>query len=174
LKYGKPAPRWTRGALEALSRYDWPGNVRQLENLVERLIILGSAEEIGLDDLPAEVLEDRSDDTPLPLPPRALASESVKVPRTIPTSVPTIDELEKQAIFDALYITKGNVKDAATMLGYGQATVYRKISVSASAWKDWDGCPTKKKTTNRRAKPDGRKIEVRSPVIDHIVNSPVA
>jgi Nif-specific regulatory protein len=47
----------SRAALECLSRYDWPGNVRELENVIERAIVLGSTDEIMVDDLPESVLE---------------------------------------------------------------------------------------------------------------------
>jgi len=47
--------RLTREALTALERYDWPGNVRELKNALERAIVLSRGEEIGVEDLPAEV-----------------------------------------------------------------------------------------------------------------------
>jgi Nif-specific regulatory protein len=47
----------SRDALACLARYEWPGNVRELENVIERAIVLGSTEEIMIDDLPESVLE---------------------------------------------------------------------------------------------------------------------
>ena len=47
----------SREALDCLARYEWPGNVRELENVIERAIVLGSTEEIMIDDLPESVLE---------------------------------------------------------------------------------------------------------------------
>jgi DNA-binding NtrC family response regulator len=48
--------RLTREALTALERYDWPGNVRELKNALERAVVLSREEEIGVQDLPAEVV----------------------------------------------------------------------------------------------------------------------
>lgn len=129
IKYGKEGPVLSRDALAALSNYDWPGNVRQLENLVERLVILGSGGEIDLLDLPPEISCNDKDATPLPPASRRLSPNAV----TFPTSrqgndpLPTMEQIEKQAILAALTRARGNVRDAAQMLGYGQATVYRKI-----------------------------------------------
>jgi DNA-binding NtrC family response regulator len=48
--------RLTKEALAALERYDWPGNVRELKNAIERSMVLASSEEIGVNDLPEEVV----------------------------------------------------------------------------------------------------------------------
>jgi DNA-binding NtrC family response regulator len=47
--------RLTREALAAIERYDWPGNVRELKNALERSLVLSRGDEIGVEDLPAEV-----------------------------------------------------------------------------------------------------------------------
>jgi DNA-binding NtrC family response regulator len=49
------ARRFTPSALEALSRYSWPGNVREVENLVERLTVLKPAGDLDVGDLPPQV-----------------------------------------------------------------------------------------------------------------------
>ncbi|HXI01863.1 MAG TPA: sigma-54 dependent transcriptional regulator [Candidatus Saccharimonadales bacterium] len=60
-RYAKETKRTVHGispdALEALRRYDWPGNVRELQNTIERALVLGSADEILLDDLPTHIVE---------------------------------------------------------------------------------------------------------------------
>ncbi|HJY87033.1 MAG TPA: sigma-54 dependent transcriptional regulator [Candidatus Acidoferrales bacterium] len=53
-RHGRSA-RLTREAMEALVRYDWPGNIRELKNALERSLILARGEEIGLKDLPEEI-----------------------------------------------------------------------------------------------------------------------
>ena len=53
-----------REALEALTLYDWPGNVRELINVIERAMLLGEAERIGLADLPPDVRGDRGAPVP--------------------------------------------------------------------------------------------------------------
>lgn len=101
-------------ALRTLKAYDWPGNVRQLENLIERLVVLSKEDIIQETTLPKEV--------------RRTGSEAATAPEETETSAPRrIDEIERQAILDALEASDGNVGEAATALGLGQATVYRKM-----------------------------------------------
>ncbi len=136
-------------ALSVLSGYAWPGNVRQLENLVERLVIFTQGAEIGVEMIPADIA---GGPTPGPAfraqigPGRGQASSSLVFeagPTTIPprfsgdlsavdsdssdTSLRPIDQIEKNAILQALQQSEGNVREAARILGLGQATVYRKI-----------------------------------------------
>jgi transcriptional regulator with GAF, ATPase, and Fis domain len=54
-EFGSPGRRLTTDTLDALCRYEWPGNVRQLENVISRALVLSSGEEIGVDLLPPEV-----------------------------------------------------------------------------------------------------------------------
>lgn len=117
LRLRKEMSGLTEAALELFSGYSWPGNVRQLENLVERLVILSRGGAIDRDDIPAEI------------------RGSVAIPRVadMPVEAPAegslrrIDLMEKQAIVEALQRVSGNVREAAKILGLGQATVYRKI-----------------------------------------------
>jgi two-component system nitrogen regulation response regulator NtrX len=51
-----PTGRVTREAMAALEKYDWPGNVRELKNALERSLVLCHGEEIGVEDLPHEVV----------------------------------------------------------------------------------------------------------------------
>ncbi len=127
-KYSKPMASFSDEAMQVLVRCLWPGNVRQLENLVERLVILSQTPTIIAEALPAEVYETATSDlgsgvgtfSPPPQPPLPLQGETT-------IGVQPLKELEKQAIIQALYQTKGNVREAAKLLGKGQATVYRKI-----------------------------------------------
>src|ERR687883_147313 len=57
---GRPAPRWSEGALQLLQRYRWPGNVRELGNIVERLAILHAGEEVLPSDVSTVLSPDRS------------------------------------------------------------------------------------------------------------------
>jgi DNA-binding NtrC family response regulator len=101
----------TPEALECLEAYDWPGNIRELENVIQRAIALGSKNLIRTWDLPKKVY-----------------SLSAK---TSPThSKPTRGTLawyEKKAIQNALTKCSGNRKNAAILLDVGEATIYRKI-----------------------------------------------
>ncbi|WZP00859.1 sigma-54 dependent transcriptional regulator [Isosphaeraceae bacterium EP7] len=111
-RHGLPAESISPGALNLLSRHDWPGNVRQLENLIERMVIFCREPEIGVAMLPPEIQA----------APPAPALLSMGIP-----DLRVFDRIEKQAILDALHQGNGNVREAARILGLGQATVYRKV-----------------------------------------------
>ena len=89
-------------------RYDWPGNVRELENAIERAVVLARASRIDAEDLPEEV--------GLALP---VASA--------PGEVKPLAEVEREYILAALRATGGNRAQAASRLGIGTATLYRKL-----------------------------------------------
>jgi len=54
-EYGRPEKRFSKDALAALSRHDWPGNIRALRNAVERALLLAPADEIQVSDLPLDL-----------------------------------------------------------------------------------------------------------------------
>jgi two-component system, NtrC family, response regulator HydG len=110
---GRPGATLSDSALSALAEHNWPGNVRELENFVERLAVLHSGPVIDAADV-NDALRKTS-----PAPVRPTDSE--------PSSLRPIDQMEYQAIAEALASARGNVKEAAQRLGLGQATVYRKI-----------------------------------------------
>ena len=111
-KFSKEGPREvTRIAPEALDllmRYDWPGNVRQLENIIERAFALGEGDMIYERDLPIEI--------------RELDSEMA-----INGSNLSLAENEKLLIQRALKQAGGSKPDAAKLLGINITTVYRKM-----------------------------------------------
>lgn len=88
-------------AQRCLQQYDWPGNIRELENTIERAVVLGSSEFIILEDLPESVLEQS-----------ALTSEAT--PNTFQSAVL---ELKKQLIINAVREAGGNYTQAAKNLG---------------------------------------------------------
>ncbi len=118
-------------ALECFSRYSWPGNVRQLENVCRRATIMAPAQEIDLEDLPAELtsgtegkLPDVRDDWEMNL--KKWAER-----RAVTGDMPILDEavprFERIMIRVALAQTRGRRQDAAKLLGWGRNTLTRKI-----------------------------------------------
>jgi DNA-binding NtrC family response regulator len=114
-------------AMRVLQQHDWPGNVRQLENTVERLVIFARGRIVESDQIPADdhlvsAYAERR---------RILAGRSaqrVNGEQFDPiVSLTPIERHERAAIVDALRRVDGHVVDAARLLGLGQATVYRKI-----------------------------------------------
>lgn len=96
-------------AMAKLMGYHWPGNVRQLENVIQRALALGVTDVLHENDLPREI-----------------AKQSDK---TMVTEVDlNLKELERKAIQQALHQSKGNKAEAAKLLGVNTTTVYRKMA----------------------------------------------
>jgi transcriptional regulator with GAF, ATPase, and Fis domain len=93
-----------------LMRYDWPGNIRELENAIERAVVLGSGDMIELEDLPETIREG--------------ASSSGSASRVIPLQG-AIDEAKRQAIARAFEQSRGDHPAAAKLLGVNPNYLYR-------------------------------------------------
>jgi transcriptional regulator with PAS, ATPase and Fis domain len=106
---------------QALVDYDWPGNIRQLEHVVQQLVAMNTGPWLSSADLPSVLLnrnqEQLSGPGALPSSPLHLTPEPV-----IPLA-----EVEKRAILNALEHTKGDRTFAAELLGIGRTTLYRKL-----------------------------------------------
>ena len=96
-------------AIRHLIHHDWPGNVRQLENCIERMVVIAGKRILDLDDLPQEILS---------------AQPFKAFP--FPVGV-TMKQLEERAIRETLKATGGNRKEAARILDIGLRTLHRKI-----------------------------------------------
>ena len=95
--------------LDLLMGYEWPGNVRQLENVIERAFALGQGDTIVVEDLPADI--------------RDLYKHTGM---SSPSSLNLVEN-EKLLIIRALRQTRGNKAEAANLLGINITTVYRKL-----------------------------------------------
>jgi DNA-binding NtrC family response regulator len=123
---GRDGLRITPEAMRVLVAAPWEGNVREVRNLAESLVVLTSGNEIRVEDLPAEMrslspapgVEPRT-------PPRPPAAGDPTKPAS--TAGLTMDEIERRAIEDALERTGGNRTQAAEMLGIGLRTLQRKL-----------------------------------------------
>lgn len=114
-------------ALSLLCEYNWPGNIRQLENFVERMIVLAKGEIIDADALPREWFSrgfvaagGGNGHSPMP----CCTSEPVTINNR---QLTRMESAERHLIIDALHRNNGVVSAAARFLGLGQATIYRKI-----------------------------------------------
>ncbi|GAB4340590.1 MAG: sigma-54 dependent transcriptional regulator [Candidatus Abyssubacteria bacterium] len=114
---GKNIKAVSEEALRLLMEYDWPGNVRELENLLERAMVLGDSEILGIENFPAQIVRLLHEPT-TPLD----ALSNLKLPERGLSLIETIEEIEKSFIRDALERTGGNKTKAAELLG-----VTRKI-----------------------------------------------
>ena len=104
---GKDVAGFTSDALRALERYDYPGNVRELENVVERSVALADSRSIGLGDLPTEVAGAAS----------APAGEILTLPPAGANLDEILNEVERRLLLSALERTDGNRTAAAKLLG---------------------------------------------------------
>ncbi len=117
---GMAPKRVYRETLEVLQRYAWPGNVRQLENMVERAVILsGDRAELYPQDFA--------------LPKAAREEGVVAVPETGMDLQATVERLERTLIEQALRRTGGNKSQAADMLGLKRTTLTAKMKVLEAA-----------------------------------------
>jgi DNA-binding NtrC family response regulator len=116
---GRNVDGFTDDALEALRAYRWPGNLRELRNVIECAVVLGEGPLITLDDLlPAmrgsagvEATADSADDDPF----------VVRLPSDLAT-------LEARAVDVALRVSGGNRTRAAALLGISRVTLYKKLA----------------------------------------------
>jgi DNA-binding NtrC family response regulator len=108
-KHGRPARRFERDALAALGCYDFPGNVRELANVVERAVVIAEGEQIGARELPEAV--------------RAAATANTRRARR-----PTLAELEAEYIRETLEACGGNKSEAARVLGISRKNLYERLA----------------------------------------------
>jgi two-component system response regulator PilR (NtrC family) len=135
-----PAPRLTAGALQTLSRYAFPGNVRELENLLHRALALAGGEWIDADDLglPDTLLDEgrsESQFAALELPVEAAVAEGVSLPEELPSDLARyLDEVERAILLRALELHRFNRTAAAASLGLSLRQIrYRMARLAISA-----------------------------------------
>jgi DNA-binding NtrC family response regulator len=114
---------------DTLRDYDWPGNVRELENCIQRMVALNSGPVLTPADLPSALAGDFASRQPIPaaLAAAAAAECGPKGIRLPDAPLLRLEELEKQAILQALEYTHGERGRAAELLGIGRTTLYRRI-----------------------------------------------
>lgn len=110
-KYGKKCAQRIIGispeARRCLTNYDWPGNVRQLQNVIERAVVLGTEDVIRIEDLPEEVVE----------------SSSAPVTKY----QDLLRQSKRKLILEALDKAKGDHAEAAQMLGIHSSNLHRMV-----------------------------------------------
>ncbi len=127
-KVHKISQGFTSDALNAMRSYCWPGNVRQLQNAVERAVLLGKSEYIGLNDLPAEITAEKSTDKSLQLNESGVDGEDNSVkPENVRQLKDALAEPERKIILAALQAFQWNRIETAQALGINRTTLYKKM-----------------------------------------------
>ena len=118
-RHGKVIKGMTLAARMKLGSFPWPGNVRQLRNVIESMVVVDCDEMLDVDDLPLELEPVASGAAPAP---------SAGIETGVATFVGRrLDEVERILITETLKLTGGNREQAAELLGIGERTLYRKI-----------------------------------------------
>jgi transcriptional regulator with GAF, ATPase, and Fis domain len=146
-RIGKPVAHLDDEAVEALVAYDWPGNIRELENAIERAVVLADGSALTLDDLPTEIRRPSSSRATPALPRRrertvaasttsrlSLPGPAVASTPSTTATLPAADDLdvelsayERQRLTDALDEARGNKSEAARLLGMPRSTFCSKM-----------------------------------------------
>lgn len=116
-RHGRAVEHMSKSARQALMSYDWPGNIRQLRNMIERMVVVDLDGLLDVDDLPDEIAP----------PPRQ--GNEPQISHEGPGSLigRPLSEVERHYIEKTLELTEGKREEAAGLLGIGERTLYRKI-----------------------------------------------
>lgn len=124
-RHGKSNCNFSPAVTRRFFGYEWPGNIRQLRNFVETMVVLDTDGILDLDDLPPELLEGEAgtEITTSPIDSGTISSTSIG------SSLlgKTMHDIEKWAILETLQMTGGNREEAARILQIGARTLYRKL-----------------------------------------------
>jgi two-component system response regulator HydG len=110
LQYNKNIHDLSPATVQRLLRHNWPGNIRELESVIERAVLFCAGKQLDPDCLPEEFHGPR------------LSSSSFVIPPLVP-----MEEIEREAILQTLERTSGNVRRSAQILRFPRPTFYRKL-----------------------------------------------
>jgi len=110
---GQSTPGFSDEAVKMMQDYAWPGNVRELQNVVERAVLLGGKECLGIADLPAEM--------------RATIERTERGYSRGQTLKEALENPEREIIRQVLESFKGNRNQTADALGINRTTLYKKM-----------------------------------------------
>jgi two-component system response regulator HydG len=134
-RHNRPPSNFSPAVTRKFYSYDWPGNIRQLRNFVETMVVLDTDGRLDLDDLPPELMDPFADapatlEVASPAAEESLGGVTSHLPQASPMPEligKSMDEIEKWAITETLRMTNGNREEAAKILDIGARTLYRKL-----------------------------------------------
>lgn len=121
--YNRPQLEFTPSALKLIGQYNWPGNIRELRNKVERAVVMATGNVIEARDIDVRVPAMNQDETDENMPVDLQDAESLRVKMGTP-----LKDVESQVIQKTLNMLNGDKKLTAKVLGIHERTIYRKIS----------------------------------------------
>jgi transcriptional regulator of acetoin/glycerol metabolism len=113
-RHAVPLRRLNPEVMAVLRAYSWPGNVREMRNIIENLLLTSREEEVAIDELPAELLDETG---------------TIGVAEPVPLQSASLEETERVAIARAVHGAHGNLAQAARSLGVSRSTLYRKLEL---------------------------------------------
>ncbi|MGM0599747.1 MAG: sigma-54 interaction domain-containing protein [Candidatus Rifleibacteriota bacterium] len=125
-------------AMTALKNYEWPGNVRELMNVIERALLLGDGRRIELEDLPPEIISNKSCDNPPDLMPETVISQSEL--NSLPWKYARklwLDRLEKIYFENLLKSCNGKIGETAKRAGITARALHQKMTQHGIDKKDF-------------------------------------
>lgn len=119
IELGKEVKGFSNEASIALNNYTWPGNIRQLKNIVRKATLLAQGDEIELSDFQFDLIENQKN-----------TEQHLLTPSSIHGSIELYDEKdEKQKIISALQLANNNKSKAAKLLNIDRKTLYNKLKL---------------------------------------------
>ncbi len=125
--HGRSVQSVRTGAMAKLSAFPWPGNVRQLRNVLETAVLVTPGDAIDVANLPPEVAAVETPRMPVQPGSGAAAASSDPGSSSLDDLVMPLPEVERILIRNALRLKGGNREQAAKALGISERTLYRKI-----------------------------------------------
>ena len=127
-KYGEEIKKQIVGfspqAAKYLTRHNWPGNIRELQNTIERAVLMAESNVIGVDDLSINSASSESQ-----------PGDSVKI--KIPPGGIKLDDLERDTLLEALKMSNWVQKDAAELLGVSRRVLNYKVKIHNITHERW-------------------------------------
>lgn len=117
-RYNRPAERFSKDCMKRMLDYPWPGNIRELKNMIERAVALSSEAEIRLE---------QDGDAAAPWAATLMQTKTTSNAEAIDADHPSLDVLERRYIEKLLKEYDGNREKTAQTLGINKSTLWRKL-----------------------------------------------
>jgi two-component system, NtrC family, response regulator AtoC len=111
---GRPSIKFADEIVDVFKQYSWPGNIRELQGVIESMVILARNDQLKAENVPLEIRKETEND-------------KVSIPKTISSGDVKLSDIEKQVILESLEKFNGNRTKTAEVLGIGRRTLIRKL-----------------------------------------------